>query len=576
MTEFVLRGLPAAPGVAVGRAVVRKREDEDPNEPHRGAASESHAAGAALDAVAADLLARSTRLQEGGLVAEAEILESNRLIALDPLLRAEVERLAESLTARAALRAATDHHADVLASLSDPLLAARAADVRQVGRRAANALTAAVDAAHHSGPTVLVADDLGPADVAELSESDQETVAIVLAAGAATSHAAIMARSLGLPLVVGVGEPLLETKAGARVVVDGNTGRAYVAPTRARWMWGRAQMEEGARARRGFARERELPPVTRDGRWVTLLANASSSSEVRAARQAEVAGVGLLRTELAFLEADEWPTEDDHLASLSPLFANLEGLVVTVRVLDFGSDKTPPFLAGTAERGIELLLAHPEALSAQLRAILRAAGSSELRVMLPLVRSADDLRAARRLLRQAALEVGRTAALPPLGAMIETPEAATRAHELALEADFVSIGTNDLVQYTLALDRTRALATAHSAAHPAVLRLINATVEAAHAAGLTVEVCGESASVPELAALYVGLGVDELSLAPALVDEVRTTIRSISAARAGAAATRALGARETKDVLALASALLSNQSGHEHHEVLDGLDRVRT
>jgi len=258
----------------------------------------------------------------------------------------------------------------------------------------------------------------------------------------------------------------------------------------------------------------------------------------------EAEGIGLLRTELAFLEARDWPTEDEHTAALRPLLALLPGLAATIRVLDFGSDKTPPFLSGIETRGIALLLEHPDALAAQLRAILRSAGRSELRILLPLVESADQVRAVRRLLPDRV----------PLGAMLETPLAVRRAHEIALEADFLSIGTNDLVQYTLGLDRTQPLATVRSAGDPRVLRLVASAVEAAHAAGLSIEVCGEAASVPELATLFVGLGVDELSVSPARVDELRATVRSLDSVEAARAASRAL----------------SGERGDEKRELLGG------
>jgi phosphoenolpyruvate-protein kinase (PTS system EI component) len=547
VTELVIRGLAASPGVAVGR-VFRLEAPAEQSEPHRGAAVEAEAALDALDAVAAELGARAERLREDGLRAEAEILEANRLMALDPMLRAEVERHTAGETAAATLRAATERHAELLAALDDPMLAARATDVRELGRRAARRLSQNGAHASAGGPAILLADDIGPADVAELRDSEHSVVGIALAAGAATSHAAIMARSLGLPMVVGAGEQLLAAVPGTPVLVDGDAGRAFLDPGPERLEWGHARMEQLARERTRHARERALPPVTRDGRWVTLLANAATAVEVRAALEMEADGVGLLRTELAFLEAREWPTEEDHVAALEPLLAQLPGLVATVRVLDFGSDKTPPFLAGIETRGIALLLEHPQALAAQLRAILRAAGNADLRILLPLVESAEQVRAVRRLLRAA------TATPPPLGAMIETPLAVQHAHEIALEADFLSIGTNDLVQYTLDLDRTQPLATARSAAHPRVLGLIAETVEAAHRAGLTIEVCGEAASVPDVAALFVGLGVDELSVAPARIDELRTTVRGISAVEAAEAA----------------AAAISGERGNEQGEMLGG------
>jgi len=556
MSEREIGGLAASPGVAVGRVLlldVSTGEDT----PHRGAEIETEAALAALDAVAGELGARAERLRADGLKAEAEILDANRLMALDPMLRADVEALAREETAATALRSATGSHSDRLAALSDPMLAARASDVRELGRRAARRLVQHATKIAPDGPAVLVGDDIGPADVADLRESELAVVAIALAAGAATSHAAIMARSLGLPMVVDAGPELLDAVTATEIVVDGDTGRAFLEPTVERHEWGLARMAELARERQRHARERALPAVTLDGRWVTLLANAAAPVEVRAALEMEADGIGLLRTELAFLDARAWPTEEEHIVALEPLLALLPGLVATVRVLDFGDDKTPPFLAGVETRGIALLLEHPDALGAQLRAILRAAGDADLRLLLPLVESPEQLRAVRRLLRDAASDTGWTAA-PPLGAMIETPLAARRAHELALEADFFSVGTNDLVQYTLGLDRSQPLATARSAADPRVLRLIADTVAAGHEAGLTVEICGESASVPELAILYVGLGVDELSVAPARLDEIRTTVRSVSAEHA----------------TDLAWSLLSGEGGNQHGKLVGGLGGV--
>ena len=556
MSEREIGGLAASPGVAVGRVLlldVSTGEDT----PHRGAEIETEAALAALDAVAGELGARAERLRTDGLKAEAEILDANRLMALDPMLRADVEALAREETATTALRSATGSHSERLAALSDPMLAARASDVRELGRRAARRLVQHATEIAPDGPAVLVGDDIGPADVADLRESELAVVAIALAAGAATSHAAIMARSLGLPMVVDAGPELLDAVTATEIVVDGDTGRAFLEPTVERHEWGLARMAELARERQRHARERALPAVTLDGRWVTLLANAAAPVEVRAALEMEADGIGLLRTELAFLDARAWPTEEEHIVALEPLLALLPGLVATVRVLDFGDDKTPPFLAGVETRGIALLLEHPDALDAQLRAILRAAGDADLRLLLPLVESPEQLRAVRRLLRDAASDTGWTAA-PPLGAMIETPLAARRAHELALEADFFSVGTNDLVQYTLGLDRSQPLATARSAADPRVLRLIADTVAAGHEAGLTVEICGESASVPELAILYVGLGVDELSVAPARLDEIRTTVRSVSAEHA----------------TDLAWSLLSGEGGNQHGKLVGGLGGV--
>jgi phosphoenolpyruvate-protein kinase (PTS system EI component) len=230
-----------------------------------------------------------------------------------------------------------------------------------------------------------------------------------------------------------------------------------------------------------------------------------------------------VRTELAFLDSACWPTEDEHYVALAPLLARLEGRIATVRTLDFGADKTPSFLRDDGGRGIALMLEHEDALVAQLVAILRAGAGTTLRIMLPLVESSAQLVTVRTLLRRA---VGNGAwKLPQLGAMIETPLGASRAPELALASDFFSIGTNDLVATTLGLDREQPVASPLSAADPAVVAHIARTIDAAHAAGITVEICGEAAGEPQLTSLLVGLGVDELSVSPARLDAVRDAVR---------------------------------------------------
>jgi multiphosphoryl transfer protein len=514
MSERELRGLAASGGIAIGRALIWREPAAAEGDPL-----------AALKTVADALGRAAERLRGTGLVEEAEILETNRMMAEDPALLSEVERLARELPPADALRKATARHAAALAAIPDEMLAARATDVRQLGLRAARTLAGAV-APVPTEASVLLARDLGPADVAELDLGEGAIEAIALAEGAATSHAAIMARSLDIPLVVGIGDDLLGVHEGAVTIVDGGDGYVLVSPSAERHERVQAETEKRARALQGLAAARNLPAVTRDGRALRLLCNASTAAEVSAGLAAHAEGVGLLRTELAFLEAAAWPTEAEHLAALVPVLRLLEGRVATVRTLDFGADKTPPFLEGCGERGLALMLAHPDALAAQLRAIVAAGAGTTLRILLPLVESADEVRTVRALL----------GADVPLGAMIETPAAAARAGEIARAADFISIGTNDLVQYTLGLDRDRPLASAATAAHPAILRLIEQIVTAAHSRGRTVEVCGEAAGEPSVARLLVGLGVDELSVAPARLDDLRRTVRDLSAADAAEAA----------------------------------------
>jgi phosphoenolpyruvate-protein kinase (PTS system EI component) len=271
-----------------------------------------------------------------------------------------------------------------------------------------------------------------------------------------------------------------------------------------------------------LAAGRSLPAVTLSGKAIRLLANASSAAEVDAALRRGAEGVGLVRTELAFLDADDWPTEQEHYAALAPVLVKLEGYIATVRTLDFGADKTPAFLRCHGGRGIALMLENEDALVAQFAAILRAGEGTSLRIMLPLVESSGQVAKARSLLRRAA----GARRVPELGVMIETPAGVARARELAVAADFLSIGTNDLVATTLGLDREQPLASPLTARDPGVVELMHRTIVAAHAAGITVEVCGEAAGEPELTPLLVGLGVDELSVSPARLDAIRSAVRS--------------------------------------------------
>jgi phosphoenolpyruvate-protein phosphotransferase len=559
MTERELLGLPAAGGVAVGRALVLRDVEADAN--GSGGAEE------ALDAlarVAADLGKVAARLRAEGRVEEADILEANQLMAEDPSLEEEVRSLAAQTSAVGAVLQATERHAAQLEAIPDPMLAARAADVRRLGVRAARVLTGAPALTTPLRPTIVIADDLGPADMAELDLGGGRIRGLALAAGGATSHAAIMARALGLPMVVGLGDAILTAADGDPVVLDGEAGSVVLAPSEERLDAALREVHRRRAVRRELAADRTRPAVTRDGRKIRLLCNASTAVEVTAGLAAGAEGVGLLRTELAFLEAKRWPSEAEHVAALTPALAPLAGRVATVRTLDFGADKTPPFLAGIEERGLTLSLAHPDELAAQLRAILAAGAETKLRVLLPMVEDAGQLERVRALVPETM----------ELGAMIETPAAATRAAEIAAAADFLSIGTNDLVQYTLGLDRERPVATVQAAADPEVLGHIARVVEAAHERGLVVEVCGEAAGEPALAVLLVGLGVDELSVAPARLDEIRATVRQLSVVAAGETARSALAAGSARHVLELAREALLRESGHERGEMVDGLGGV--
>jgi phosphocarrier protein FPr/phosphocarrier protein len=574
MSMLLVRGTPASPGAAIGPAWTRTTIEARPT----GTPAEEIARVIdGLNRAAAELAGLVAALAADGHAADAEIVETNRMMATDQtLVDAAIREAQAGLPAAEAIARAVEPHARALDSLDDPMLAARAADLRSVGRRAADL---SLGVAEEPPPgSIVVADDLGPGEVASWAG---RIAAIVLAGGGTTAHAAIVARSLHVPLVTAAGEQVLAIGVGEEIGIDADRGLVWRHPdvtVRARI---ESRMEQIRVQVAADQAERHQPVATTDGRVLRLLANAGTEAEVLAALDAGADGIGLLRSELAFLDAQRWPTEQDHLQALEPLLRPLANRIATVRTLDFGADKTPPFLAEQGvggllgARGIRLALATDDGVEPQLRALLRVAGDAVLRILVPMVTETAEVDAVREAAHRARDIVAPGAPDPLVGAMIEVPAAALNARAIAKVSDFLSIGTNDLVQYTLAADRqdpaVASLAVAH---HPAVIRLIARVVSAAHGAGIPVDVCGEAGGDPELLPLLVGLGVDELSVSPSRLAATRRMIRSISLQRARIAATAALDATTPDEVAAISRAVIDEASGEVLEQVGDRLERV--
>jgi phosphoenolpyruvate-protein kinase (PTS system EI component) len=550
MSERVLSGAPASPGLAIGHARVLCHPSGVPaREPVSPADAEAEAerAAEALRRAAAELERIAAQLREQGRDGDAEIVETGALMAADPMLESAVSAAVKEhgRPAPTALLEATEEHAAAIASLPDALLAARADDVRSLGRRAARIASGAPDAeATGNGSSfILVAEDLGPADVAEHGE---QLAGIALSGGGVTAHAAIVARSLGIPMTVLAGPDLLQATDGTTLVVNGGEGTVILEPSAPSVKLAGEASDARARTRAREIADSSLPAETTDGRRIRVLVNAATPTEVRAGLAAGAEGAGLIRTELGFLDAPSWPRRPHHLHMLTPLLAALAGRTATVRVLDFGGDKVPPFLRGEPRRGIELLLAYPGAFRSQLVAIAELAAAGNLRVLLPMVRTPDEVSLTRAILTTLGAEV-------QLGAMIELPEAAEAASEIAAVCDFLSIGTNDLTHTTLGTDR---FAHGEAPTHdPRVLRHIAAATRAAAAADIPLEVCGEAASDPLMVPLLVGLGANELSAGAARVGAVRAWVRALDYAEAQELARLALEASNAAEVEALARRL---------------------
>lgn len=547
-----LQGVAAAPGIASGPAHVCVERDID--YPLRGEspAQERARLRQAIDTVHADLQALVQRSDK----AIGEIFVTHQEMLADPALTDDVElRLAQGESAAAAWMAVIEAAARQQEALHDALLAERAADLRDIGRRVLAQLCGVKDSAEPEQPYVLVMAEVGPSDVARLDPA--RVAGIVTAQGGATAHSAIVARALGIPAVVGAGAAVLLLDSGTPLLLDGQRGRVVVAPAEAELQ--RALAERDARERRlqiAWANRHE-PARTRDGHAVEVFANIGQSNGIDKVVEQGAEGIGLLRTELIFMAHPQLPDVATQEAEYRRVLDGLDGRPLVVRTLDVGGDKPLPYWPIAAEenpflgvRGVRLTLQRPQVMEDQLRALLRAADNRPLRIMFPMVGQLHEWRAAKAMVERLRQEV--PVADLQVGIMVEVPSAALLAPQLAREVDFFSIGTNDLTQYTLAIDRGHpSLSAQADGLHPAVLNLIDMTVRAAHAQGKWVGVCGELAADPQAVAVLLGLEVDELSVAARSIPEVKALVRQTDLSTARALAREALQQDSAEAVRAL-------------------------
>ena len=547
--ERVFDGLGVSPGIAIGPAHVVEAGFIDVPE-----YTIAEDAVAAEQQRFADALAKSQR-QLKKLKDKSSALHGTAAEELGFLLDARLQMLTGSrvvrgvenriteqrVNAEAAVRAEITQVAQSFAELDDAYLAARAADIREVGDRLIRNLTRTPYQAFSRLPegSIIIAEDITPADTALMDP--QHIGGFATAVGGTESHTAIMARSLGLPAVLGLADFVAQVRTGDVVMVDGSAGRVVVRPKPATLADFERRRGEVARAERLLGGLKRLPAVTRDGTAVTLLANLELPREAEAAVAGGAEGVGLLRTEFLFMNRPDLPDEEEQYQALRTILKGMDGRPVTVRTLDVGGDKLAASLdleQGGANpalglRAIRLSLKMPDLLEIQLAAILRAGAHGPVRILLPMVSTVAETRQVREILVAVVKRLKRRGAkiadpLPPLGVMIEIHGAALAADALAQVADFFAIGTNDLTMYTLAIDRgDEQVAHLYSPLHPAVLRLIQFTTEAALRARIPVSVCGEVAGDPRYAALLLGLGIRELSMATTALPRVKQRIRSL-------------------------------------------------
>ncbi|EZP66902.1 phosphoenolpyruvate--protein phosphotransferase [Pseudomonas sp. RIT357] len=552
-----VQAIAAAPGIAIGPAHVQIQQVFD--YPLRGESSaiERQRLQDALAEVRRDIHGLIERSQSKAI---REIFITHQEMLDDPELTDEVDtRLKQGESAEAAWMSVIEAAAKQQESLQDALLAERAADLRDIGRRVLAQLCGVETAQEPTEPYILVMDEVGPSDVARLDPA--RVAGILTARGGATAHSAIVARALGIPALVGAGPAVLLLASGTPLLLDGQRGRLHVDADAATLQ--RATVERDTREQRlqAASAQRHEPAVTRDGHAVEVFANIGESAGVAKAVEQGAEGIGLLRTELIFMAHPQAPDEATQEAEYRRVLDGLDGRPLVVRTLDVGGDKPLPYWPIAEEenpflgvRGIRLTLQRPQIMEAQLRALLRSADNRPLRIMFPMVGSVDEWRAARDMTERLRLEI--PVADLQLGIMIEVPSAALLAPVLAKEVDFFSVGTNDLTQYTLAIDRGHPTLSAQAdGLHPAVLQLIDITVRAAHAHGKWVGVCGELAADPLAVPVLVGLGVDELSVSARSIPEVKARVREFSLSEAQGLAQKALAVGSPAEVRALVEAV---------------------
>ena len=530
-----LAGVVASPGLVVGVTVRYDHALGAIVEQGEGEANERRALAAALHSVVADIESAVSEADRRRFVEQAEIFSAHRVLAEDPEMFAYANGLiAAGKSAAFAWRAAAEDQCEALIATANPLLAGRAVDLRdierQVLRKLAGDSVVVPDLPPHA---VVLADDLVPSDFPVLVRA--RVAAIITAKGGATSHIAILARAQGIPTLVAVGLPLAEVVAGVTVIVDADNGLLDTAPTPERLAAAQTSIERHSAVRAQALSQAHESATTTDGVRIEVAANIANAADAAEALKLGAESVGLLRTELLFLDRETAPTEAEQRASYQAVIDGLEGRSVIIRTLDLGADKSLPYIPMPEEenpalglRGIRLCLAREALLTEQLRAILAVRPLTAVKIMLPMVTDVAEITATRAVLDRVALEMGITGRVE-LGVMIETPAAAVLADQLAQAADFFSVGTNDLTQYALCMDRTNpALAARIDGLHPAVLRLLALAAQGAARYGKWLGVCGAMASDPIAVPLLIGLGVTELSVSPAVIPEIKAVVRRMS------------------------------------------------
>lgn len=567
-------GRPAARGVAMGHAlVVYPPADLDavPDRPVGDPNGEEKSFRAAVMQVVTDLTALADRAEDS-LPAEDLALFDAWLLMLesDTLIEGTQRRIHGGNWAPGALRETIEEHAQMFDAMDDVYLRERASDVRDLGRRILMHMQHGSTAPRNYPPqTILIGDEVSAVQLAEVPRS--QLTGVVSATGSSSSHVSILARGMGVPAVMGVADLPVSRMDGREIVIDGYRGRVYASPAPSVKEEYRRLADEDRALSEELGALRGLPSRTRDNHSLPLYLNTGLVSETRPLGIEESHGVGLYRTELPFMVRDRFPGEVEQIADYRRVMEMFAPRPVTIRTLDIGGDKPLPYFPICESnpflgwRGIRISLDHPEIFLTQVRAMLRAdIGLGNLRILLPMISSVDEVDTALGLIRRACaelLEEGYAVHMPPVGAMIEVPAAVYQIGPLARRVDFLSVGSNDLTQYLLAVDRNNsAVAELYDDLHPAVLHALTQVMKGAEASGREVGVCGEMAGNPLAAVLLLGMGVHSLSMSAGALLPVKAVIRSVNRSEAQALLQQALSCESVAEIRRLLGDALEEKS----------------
>ena len=556
-----LTGVAASPGVAIAEVLVLEDEVEYEERTVDDIAGEKKRLEDAIAQSKEQLAKIKAKVKRDMGDEKAQIFEAHLKAVEDPELIKAVEKKIdeEKINAEAGVDQAIEEFAAKLEALDNEYMQERAGDFRDVGSRILKNLLGlnTVSLAQLDKEVILVAKDLAPSDTAQI---DKELVqGFATAVGSRTSHTAIMARSMEIPAVVGANEILDNIETGDQIIVDGLDGTVIVNPSDEELAEYEAKAEEYAQRKERLAELKELPAKTTDGHQVELVANIGTPADIPGAQDNGAEGIGLYRSEFLYMDRDSLPTEEEQFEAYKEVAEKIDGPIV-IRTMDIGGDKELPYLEMPEEmnpflgyRAIRMCLDKPEIFKVQLRAILRASAYGEVKIMYPMISAVEQLREANQILEEVKEEL-RAENIEfdedlEVGMMIEVPAAAMVADILAKEADFFSIGTNDLIQYTTATDRmNEQIADLYQPFHPALLRLIKRVVDAAHAEGKWAGMCGEMAGDKRLAPFLLGVGLDEFSMSAVSIPEVKDQIRNMSLTEAKKVAEEALSYDTAQEV----------------------------